>query len=310
MDYLHLNFSLQDVPNKAQYLLKAAQRWNLPVRSYMDTVSRGEIPDDFVLNVQPYKNGFHEGKKWTGTWEIDCLIHRDTLGKEWFKCDTVFLANDVKWLKPSSKFYLLYQACDPTYYNKLMKRKKDFVYIGNFSDLYYYRDFGYEDGPLHDDADVYGERKRCINLLQKEVLKRRHTLFLLNTAAHLEGSRMKIKDYLRKSSEGRVMFIHSMLVHGEGELGQRFFEMLPIGPVLTNYVPELANLDLVEDVDYMAYRDDEEMVYKFNKLVEDAGLRDRIAISGSKKAYAAHTYGHRLKEILKYLKENYGFQDR
>jgi spore maturation protein CgeB len=79
---------------------------------------------------------------------------------------------------------------------------------------------------------------------------------------------------------------------------KRFFECLAIGPVLTNYVPDLESTGLIEGEDYLAYRTDAELLSKMKQLVTNPEFAQKIAINGRKKALELHTYEQRLETIL------------
>ena len=95
-----------------------------------------------------------------------------------------------------------------------------------------------------------------------------------------------------------------MQVDGKGEIAQRFFECLAIGPVLTNYVDDLKYTGLVEGEDYLSYKDDAEMISKMEYLVNNPVESDKIAKSGRLKSILFHSYENRLVSIINAIKEH------
>jgi spore maturation protein CgeB len=71
-------------------------------------------------------------------------------------------------------------------------------------------------------------------------------------------------------------------------------------PERINWVEDLKYTGLVEGEDYMAYRNDEELIQKMKLLIEDEDLRKKIAKSGRQKALLYHSYENRLGAIYNY----------
>lgn len=304
MSTLYINSGTQDVLTKKDYLLSAANSMGLKNVIAIEKMEASQYPPEYVLNVQPYARDFRVGTKWIGTWEIDCLINREQMQWYWDKVDTVFMANRVDWLeKVPKKVRYLMQACSPELYNFEINQKYDMVQIGSIKDLAYWRDYGISDKDYtlkeSEKCDIYKTRKKLW-----DKLKEKYKVFVY------EGNgRLPVKDYLEILSRGKIQFIRSMDVMGEGEIAQRFFESLPIGPVLTNYAQDLDYLNLCPDGDYCVYHDEEEMFSKIDELLADKNLRDDIARHGREKAFKENTYETRLQEILGFLIAHYGFKN-
>lgn len=303
MNVLYINNGKQDVLSKGDYLLSAAKKMGLTnVQAFGESIKLSS-PPEYVLNVQPYAKNFKVGTKWVGSWEVDCLINREQMMWYWGKLDTVFMANRVDWLEmvPKKVRYLM-QACDPDLYNFKVEQKYDMVQIGSVKDIAYWRDYGIRDDNYKykesSDFDIYKTRTEVW-----DKLKERYNVFVYKAA-----ERLPVKEYLQILAQGKIQFIRSMDVMGEGEIAQRFFESLPMGPVLTNYAQDLDYLNLTPDADYCFYRDEEEMFEKIDWLLGDRFIRDDIAMHGREKAYKEHTYEIRLREILDYLTAHYGFK--
>lgn len=276
---LFLNCQTNEGPafTKKDYLLYAANKLGIKdVVNYVD-----EKDPEYVLNIEPY-GSFVKGSKWTGIWEIDLLMDRTEMKEEdWEQADTVFTAISTipeRMKKFKDKTRLLFQACEPDFhkYDPSIERKYDFVLAGTQT------------------LFIYKERELAIKKLIEEGFR----------FADL-GKNHAPKEYGQQLNKARVQFIRSMKTNiADGELAQRFFECLAIGPVLTNRVlPDCLNTGLVEEQDYLAYGDEKEMVAKMKKLIEDPKYAALIAMNGRKKALELHTYEARLQEILKWIKK-------
>lgn len=282
------------IKSKADYLELAAQAEGI------DYVRRWEegCGAEYVLNIHPYHKDYkivewRKGSKWTGNWEMDNLVCRERQQESWDQTDTVFLCNRFQW-KPHypRKFEYLYEACWPPLYEEV-DPVVDFVQIGTLKDEHHWRDFGVN-GPCPQ-TDIYTERRRLYSLLSTKYQVEYHNEY------------QTVREYLSTLSRGRIQFIQSMHVLGENEIAQRFWESLPIGPVLTCYSPTLDNLDLVEGEDYLVYRSDTDLMEKAHWLLTDKNYYNKIKQQG-RKAAKRHTYIQRLNQLISYLEKNYGFQ--
>lgn len=268
---IHLN--CEDNPitfNKKNYLVRAADRLGLKIFEGWDI----GIDADYVLNIQPYSN-LGVGKKWTGAWWIDTLLDNVRFNTEFPYIDDIFLAGSSNKIIPKANHHLMFQAADIDLHKVEPDVIKDcdFILAGSMG------------------LDIYRERERVINLLKKEGFQ--------YVGA---GNGFYPHEYVQHLNRARVQFIRSMEVDGQGEIAQRFFECLAIGPVLTNYVEDLEHTGLVEGEDYLAYRDDEEMLLKMHLLIDDPEYAERVAKSGRRKALEMHTYEHRLMTIINTIK--------
>jgi len=274
---------------KKNYLLDAAKRLGMvkvigrpdPDILVRDLKTRVDEPIEYVLNIEPFVK-FVSGGSFTGIWEIDMVLDRHELSpSNWIYSDTVFVANNTfpsRMLAHKHLAEVLFQACDPIIHRvKLdIKPEFDFVFSGSTG------------------QDFYDKREAYLKKIKE----------LFSFADFGKNHRpQKYVEYLNKA---RIQFVQSGTNKNAptGYLAQRFFECLAIGPVLTNYHPDLYELGLEEDVDYMCFRTMEEMVKKANILLADDDLRERIRVSGRKKALLLHTYSHRLISIINKIREH------
>ena len=303
MSTLYLNSGKQDILTKKDYLLSAANSLGLKNVRPIEEVAQSPNPPEYVLNIQPYAKIYRPGTKWTGVWEIDCLINREQMQWWWNQTDTVFLANRVDWLeKVPKKVRYLMQGCLPELYNFEVNQKYDFVQIGTMTDPAYFKDYKLPSSVEKRQIDKFDIYKTRFDIFEK--LKAKY-----NVLVYDKPERLPVKEYLEILSRGKIQFIRSMDVMGEGEIAQRFFESLPMGPVLTNYAQDLDWLNLIPNGDYCIYHDDEEMFQKIDELLGDDALRSDIAKHGREKAFKEQTYGIRLNEILDFLTAHFQFRE-
>jgi len=271
---LYLNSS-DSLTNKKYYLLRAAEKLGINVVASTPQTLPENV--DYSLNIEPYER-FIPGNKWTGIWEIDLLLDRQDMNEiNWQLADTVFIAVNTipdRLKKFKSKTRLLFQACDPDLYKTKVIPEYDVVFSGS----------------MH--SPVYSERERIYNIVKE--------------FCNYKGfDNTGLFDYINILKLAKVQFIRSMKTPiGDGELAQRFFECLAIGPVLTNYVDDLKHTGLIEDTDYMAYRNDKDMLEKLSYLVKHPEFASKMAQNGALKARMYHTYTNRLISILNTI--NYG----
>jgi len=254
--------------NKKNYLMAAAKRMGIEVRDAKN-VSNPEC----VLNIQPIGT-FLPGTAWTGLWHIDVCLNSDIPSVYYYLCNTVFVASD-QMRTPYDKAQVLFQACDPVLHKRTIKEPEyDYVVCGLMGGAY------------------NGERERLHRILAEK--------FKCLDA----GNGKRPQEYVNALSQGKVQWVRTANTDGNYEMAaQRFFESLAIGPVLTNWTKDLPLTGLIEDVDYMAYRTDEEMVTKMYSLTRDPVLRERIATNGRNKALLYHSYDQRLASILNICRE-------
>lgn len=263
--------------NKKNYLLRAAERINVG-SMFQDIGSDKSIVPDFVLNIVPYAR-FVPGKQWTAVWELDQICDRQQAGENWTGCDTVFLTAvslpDRLKNHCGDKHRLLFQACDPVLHSRFKEPEYDFVQCGTAGD------------------GIYSERSRLIKLLREKY------------SFHDFGKHYRPEDYVKNISKARVQFIRSTHnTFGVGEIAQRFFECLAIGPVLTNWCEDLAHTGLIEGEEYFSYKNDEEMFEKMDKLIKDPVFAADMARKGRNKAILYHSYENRLGAIFNAMKED------
>lgn len=259
--------------NKKNYLLRAAERSGGLGDTFRDyKLWHPDAELRFVLNIVPYSK-FVVGTQWTGVWELDQICDRQDAGANWNYADTIFLTalGLPDRLKNffSSRHRLLFQACDPVLHERHGVGVYDFVQCGTAGD------------------GIYSERSRLISLLNKK-----YTFWDF-------GKNYAPLEYVKNISKAKVQFIRSTHnTFATGEIAQRFFECLAMGPVLTNWVEDLNHTGLIEGEDYMAYRNDKELIEKMDLLVGDEALRNKIAKNGRNKALMYHSYEQRLMAIM------------
>lgn len=297
------------IKSKADYLMLAAKKEGVKCIKIWSEELHGKVDPQYVLNIQPYHDSyqnvkFTKGTKWTGSWEIDCICNRARMQEFWDQIDTVFMCNRVEFPIKKANIEYLYEACWPEYYDYQTKewetkrekeQKYDFVHCGSIGDLYYFRDFGLK--KMSPEADIYLERRRLYEWL-------RHG-FLVKYV----GSGYPIKEHIRNLSKAKIQFIQSMHINGQNEIAQRFWESLPIGPVLTSYSPTLDDLPLVRGRDYLVYENLGDLETKVKELLNQPWYRDSLWRNGRRQALEHHTYCHRLHQLIDYLKGNYEFKD-
>lgn len=261
---------------KKEYLLKAAERLRLDVQPWTPQIG---AEADYILNIEPFV--FKRGKKWTGIWEIDVLLDRQEMSESnWVLADRIFIAVSTlpkRLEKFREKTRVLLQASDPTIHKRLPEIKPEYDVV--FA------------GAMH--SPIYTERERIYNQLK--------------TFCNYMGfdNNKPIQEYVKVMNQAKIQFIRSMKTPvGEGELAQRFFESLAIGPVLTNYAPDLLSTGLVHEEDYFYYRDDKDMLEKLSYLIKHPKFASTMALNGRKKALLYHTYGNRLVSILDQIQED------
>lgn len=260
--YLFLNCNDNPITfNKKNYLIRAAERLKI---DWIKPYTGGQVEN--ILNIEPYD--FVKGTRWTGVWEIDLLLEPERHERYLDECNTAFGAITTE----NKRYVYLPQACDPILHKKVGDETHDWVHCGSTAG----------------DGKCYEERQR------------RHEL--LKSFSHQFYEKHKRPDeYVSAISTARVQFIQSMVVKGQGEVAQRFFECLAIGAVLTNETEDLHRLGLEEGIDYEAYRTDDEMIEKMKILTEDEEKRKKIAKNAREKALLFHTYENRLSTIMQYV---------
>jgi hypothetical protein len=254
---------------KKKYLLRAAEQMGI---EYVRDIKSRTIEDvEYVLNIEPYDE-IIKGSKWTGAWQIDLLINLPRFTKDWHQLDTIFCAISRSEVEIRGNKVLLFQAFDPEFHKKTPGiEQHDFVLVGSTEN------------------PIYEKRIQAISVLSHK--------FNFNFL----GKGYSPEKFSELMSKARVQFICSAHNEkGEGELAQRFFESLAIGPVLTNNVPDLQYTSLVEGVDYLSYKNEEEMIKKMEFLLKNKEYADKIAFNGRMKGLNFHTFYHRLLTILGY----------
>ena len=114
------------------------------------------------------------------------------------------------------------------------------------------------------------------------------------------GNRM-FQQMAEKYAESRLVFNRSI----NGDANMRVFEALCSGSCLvTDRVPDLDRLGLVEGEHYVGYSGIEELAMVTRSLLANERERERIAAAGRARVLERHTYAHRAKLLLENLKLN------
>ena len=104
-----------------------------------------------------------------------------------------------------------------------------------------------------------------------------------------------------KYAESRLVFNRSI----NGDANMRVFEALCSGSCLvTDRVPDLDRLGLVDGRDYVGYSNIEELAMVTRSLLANHAERERIAFNGRCAVLEKHTYAHRAQLLLEKLNLN------
>ena len=276
---LYINCVDNDISfNKKNYLMRAAKRMNYNfVIDYNLIQAKPNL--DYVLNIEPYDQ-FVKGELWTGLWNIDLLLDKDWKLSDWAVADTVFTAighypRSTEGFKDKMK--ILFQACDPILHRRMpeVKQEYDFVLCGTQG------------------LDIYTERRRLIAIMADKFTYKDY------------GMGYVPEKYVLNYNTAKVQWIRSMgKKPEEGELAQRFFECMAIGPVLTNETLDLPHTGFVESYDYLSYKSDDEMIKKMQLLLDNPKMAAALAANARHKSLLYHTYENRLITILQTIEHD------
>lgn len=104
----------------------------------------------------------------------------------------------------------------------------------------------------------------------------------------------------RKYAESKIVFNHCI----DREANMRVFEGTLSGSMLlTSYGKDIKDLGYQDGVHLAFYRDEDEMLEKARYYVSNDAAREKIARAGREHTMTNHTYLHRVKEILKTVRE-------
>lgn len=111
------------------------------------------------------------------------------------------------------------------------------------------------------------------------------------------GNRI-FQEVTEKYAESRLVFNRSIA----GDANMRVFEAMCSGSCLvTDTVPDLEKLGLVEGVHFAGYKGPGDLEELVKHLLRDDETRERIAAAGRAEVLARHTYAHRMETLLKRL---------
>lgn len=164
-------------------------------------------------------------------------------------------------------------ACDPEVHTPrvTMEPEYDVAFVGN----------------TYGDAPMYAERRRLLALLQE-----RHKCNF-QSGAYFE-------DMANAYASARVAFN----VSTGGDLNMRVFEAMCSGrPLVTDAIWESGIRELFGHpwrytTDAMFYKDDKDLLWAIDLLLEDSGLAKIMGESSCAEVIAHHTYAHRAAQML------------
>jgi len=122
-----------------------------------------------------------------------------------------------------------------------------------------------------------------------QALRERYPQSLIGHAAHTELGAIY--------SRAKMGFNYSI----RDDINMRMFEIWCAGTLLvTNQLPhdDLARLGFFERTHYVAYRNPKELFEMIDYYLRHESEREAIAMQGHRHALRAHTYAHRLRQIL------------
>jgi len=220
-----------------------------------------------------------------------------------FKPDMVFQAGDVTYLTGKVKGVInATLATDPHAVNYTMRRLYSDIFF-NMQKFYsekndvwipyaYYPGIHRNLGKKDMKYDVvfcglqYEHRREALSKMEEKGLRVFNALGVI------------YEKYVDVYNEGKIAFNWS----SKQDLPARFWEGLAMGRlVLTSRVPDLKEIDMEEDVDYVAFSSVEEAVEKAVYYANHEDERIKIALSGQRKVNEPHTYLKRAVKIIKHL---------
>ena len=156
-------------------------------------------------------------------------------------------------------------GCDPKIHHVGPRAKKyDGCFIGNFHN------------------NLAGPRVEALDAFFRAC----PTIFFGNRIFH---------EVTEKYAQSKLVFNRSI----NGDANMRVFEALCSGSCLvTDNVPDLGKLGLIDRVHYVGYRDPAELRSVVPQLLEDHDLREGIAAAGRAMALSSHTYASRMEVLL------------
>ena len=114
------------------------------------------------------------------------------------------------------------------------------------------------------------------------------------------GNRI-FQEVTEKYAQSKLVFNRSI----NGDANMRVFEALCSGSCLvTDRVPDLGELGLVDRVHYVGYSDPQELRDIVPQLIENHELREGIAAAGRAMVLSSHTYAKRMEVLLEKLNLN------
>lgn len=258
-----------------------------------------------VFTVGPYSNGtipwgdfYYPDYKFPPNYQLpEAVVSvNEVLGKIPFKPDLILQAGDTIWMDGKAPVPNFILATDPHAldYTPRLKNADEFITMQK----HYFPDkawvpYAY-DANIHKNLDLeaehdvvfcglqYTHRMEVLSAMQSAGLKVFNALGLI------------YEDFVKTYNQGLIAFNFS----SKEDLPARFWEGLAMGRlVLTSRVPDLAELEFVEDKDYIAFSSLEEAVEKAKFYVKNPNLGKKIATGGFKKV-KKHKYTERALKII------------
>lgn len=108
------------------------------------------------------------------------------------------------------------------------------------------------------------------------------------------------EEMAQKYAESKIIFNQSL----NSDINMRVFEALCSGSaLLTDRIPEMAELGLIENVHYFGFSGIDEIPGVVKMILANDDLREKVAAEGRREAIERHTYAHRVQRILEAVKE-------
>ena len=224
---------------------------------------------DIILNIEQTDEIITHPNAYNVYYEIDNHTNRGRVKERYEKVDRLFIAQknyDCYYPQPKTKWLPL--ACDPEFHKRYEDEAiiYDIAFLGNES---------------------YPRRREFLDMLSRHFKVYR-------------GIAKSGEPYSRIFNKANLIFNCSM----DGDVNMRVFEGIACGRCLiTDTLP--SQNELFEPFrDFVPYTDKYDLFEKARFLLADEAERESIALRGSAKAHAFHSYDERLRVILNDYVEN------
>lgn len=110
----------------------------------------------------------------------------------------------------------------------------------------------------------------------------------------------QFKEMAEKYAQSKIVFNWSL----NKDINMRVFEAMASGScLLTDRIPEMAEIGLVDGTHFVGYADEKELAEAVKFLLHNDATRERIAQAGQLEALRSHTYQDRAALICKVMEE-------